>query len=102
MVNVLYDFVDLTPCCEPYIGAGVGYQWATESCSAPGRAGRGWPADRPEFQGCIRLPGHRRCGFSGFCPGLAFTLEYRFMGLTGNRNYGAGSHSGGAITSANV
>ena len=30
MVNVLYDFNGLTPWFVPYIGVGVGYQWAQE------------------------------------------------------------------------
>src|SRR5580700_2577128 len=30
MVNVLYDFTTLSPAVIPYVGAGVGYQWATE------------------------------------------------------------------------
>jgi len=28
MVNVLYDFVGLTPVVQPYVGLGVGYQGA--------------------------------------------------------------------------
>jgi OOP family OmpA-OmpF porin len=36
-------------------------------------------------------------------PALAFTLDYRFMELTGDRNYGAAVLTpGGAITAANV
>src|SRR5690348_3464999 len=30
MVNVLYDFVGLVPYVQPYVGAGIGYQWAQE------------------------------------------------------------------------
>ena len=36
-------------------------------------------------------------------PALAFTIDYRFMGLTGDRNYGAaGRHSRRAVTAANI
>ena len=34
MVNVLYDFNGLTPWVVPYVGVGVGYQWAESTQNA--------------------------------------------------------------------
>ena len=41
MVNVLYDFNGSGRCFVPYIGAGIGYQWATENVRHAGRAPAG-------------------------------------------------------------
>jgi OOP family OmpA-OmpF porin len=89
MGNVLYDFVGLVPYITPYVGVGAGYQWAQErDLHAEGVAHTiVVPQDsvgRFAYQGIIGaafpVPG---------APGLALTADYRFMGLTGDRNYPA-------------
>ena len=88
MGNLLYDFVDLTPYVTPYIGAGAGYQEQQLSnlrVVAPsgaalqtGRSSKGgfaWQA----LAG-VAFP---------ISPALALTIDYRFMELTGSRDYGA-------------
>ena len=66
MVNVLYDFVDLTPYVTAIYRRGRRVPGATDQQFALGFAGWGCRADRPEFQRRLCLPGPRRCGFSGF------------------------------------
>jgi OmpA-OmpF porin, OOP family len=86
MVNVLYDFVGLGP-VEPYIGAGVGYQWANEKNLDAYGGGTNIYIDTDSkgsfaYQGIVgvALP-------VAAAPGFAVTAEYRFLGLTGNRDY---------------
>jgi len=88
MVNVLYDFVGVVPLIQPYVGAGVGYQAAMVKASgvAAGAA--------------LNVPVTTKGAFAyqailgaalpiASAPGLALTAEYRFMGMTGTRSYGA-------------
>jgi outer membrane protein OmpA-like peptidoglycan-associated protein/outer membrane protein W len=83
MVNVLYDFNNLSPAVVPYLGAGIGYQWASDKVTGGGSATAGALA----YQAILGV------GFPiASVPGLAITAEYRFMGLAGNRNY---SYAGG-------
>jgi len=78
MVNVVYDFNNVSPAVVPYLGAGVGYQWATDKVSGFGSATAGAFA----YQAILGV------GFPiASVPGLAITAEYRFMGLAGNRTY---------------
>jgi len=66
MVNVLYDFVDLTPYVTPYVGAGVGYQEQQLSnlrLVAPSGAAL---QTGQSSKGGFALAGPRRCGFSGY------------------------------------
>ncbi len=82
MVNVLYDFVGV-PVVQPYVGVGVGYQWAKETGLYAG--GAHWGNDTKgafAYQAIIgaALP-------ITAAPGLALTVDYRFMGLAGDRHY---------------
>ncbi|MGD0433255.1 MAG: OmpA family protein [Acetobacteraceae bacterium] len=103
MVNALYDFVGLVPMVQPYVGVGVGYQQVYES--------------NDYVSGVFHAPNNNKGSFAyqailgaafpiASAPGLAFTAEYRFMGLAGNRSYpaavnvGAGT-VGGTLTSTN-
>ena len=88
MVNVLYDFTGRRARFEPYVGAGVGYQWAKEGnvhvysgATSANRYGR--PASRRSFayQAILGLAMPIAAA-----PGLALTAEYRFMGLSGSRS----------------
>jgi len=89
MVNVLYDFDNVAPWVTPYLGAGIGYQWAQWSGVNAGDA----IGDRftvNDTQGAFAYQAIVGVAFPmKETPGLAITAEYRFMGLAGNRNYGA-------------
>jgi len=77
MVNVLYDFNDLSPAVVPYVGAGVGYQAINESFNNGGGS---------QTKGTFAYQGILGAAFP-ISPGLAVTAEYRFLGTTSNRNY---------------
>lgn len=104
MVNVLYDFVGLSSMVQPYVGVGVGYQWAQlQNAYIAGRTAAGVPA-------AVRYSDQTKGAFAyqaiigaampiKAAPGLALTAEYRFMGMSGNRNYGARTVVGAASVS---
>ncbi len=110
MANVLYDFNGLTPWFVPYIGVGVGYQEAAENyhffnsgaiagaapgaLSVAGRSNQGSFAYQAILGAALPL--------TGIAPGLAATLEYRFMGTTGDRTVGGTATLGAASTPASV
>jgi OmpA-OmpF porin, OOP family len=90
MFNVLYDFSNLLPVpyFAPYLGVGVGYQWARMSGLHVNGAPTGFPAFTSgdttgaiAYQfilgGAVPIPAVR---------GLAMTAEYRFLGV-GSRTY---------------
>ena len=95
MVNVLYDMTNLLaqttgltiPYFAPYIGVGVGYQWAHLSgFTASGSTGFPSVASNDTYGaiayqfilgGAVPIPSVR---------GLAMTVEYRFFGM-GSRKY---------------
>jgi OmpA-OmpF porin, OOP family len=98
MVNVAYDFYGLTPYVVPYVGVGLGGQWASLQnfhmyATGPGASGEltsnGNTAGSFAYQAIVgaALP-------IPPVPGLYLTAEYRFLGTTGTRNYNAA----GAIT----
>lgn len=95
MVNVLYDFVGISPLVVPYAGLGIGYQSSILGSYTT-------------YAGPTKLYSpQQNSGSLGYqailglavpiatVPGLAFTAEYHFLGLAGNRSYngvaGAGS-----------
>ena len=88
MVNVLYDF-SVSPWFMPYIGVGVGWQAANwQNVKAYG----GTPLTTVSFSnsspGSFAYQAILGAAFPlPFAPGLAFTTEYRFMGLAGKRGY---------------
>jgi OmpA-OmpF porin, OOP family len=99
MVNLLYDFVGLVPMVQPYVGVGVGYQWAQERNVHARNTTGGVLLQVPQntsgsfaYQGIIGaalpMPG---------MPGLALTADYRFMGLASSRSMGA-TLSAGAVS----
>ena len=90
MVNVLYDFGNFLPVpyFAPYVGVGVGWQWARLSGFHVNGAPTGFPAFNSgdttgaiAYQfilgGAVPIPA---------VPGLAMTAEYRFLGV-GSRTY---------------
>jgi outer membrane protein OmpA-like peptidoglycan-associated protein/outer membrane protein W len=100
MVNVLYDFVGLTPYVQPYVGVGAGYQFVKEKNLAVGA-----PVDltgtNSESKGSFAYQGIVGAAFP-LAPAFALTVDYRFMGLTGNRNFGATSTFGGVAHPVSV
>jgi OmpA-OmpF porin, OOP family len=86
MVNVLYDFVGMTPYFQPYVGVGAGYEWTKESNLYAARGGAIANVS-DETKGSFAYQAIVGAAFPIVSmPGLALTAEYRFMGLTGNRN----------------
>jgi outer membrane protein OmpA-like peptidoglycan-associated protein/opacity protein-like surface antigen len=89
MINALYDFWGVSPYVVPYLGVGVGYMDVNEHnvrIYAPG----GSPVFRASddhgsfaYQAILgaAIP------LDMITPGLAVTLEYRFMGLAGDRTF---------------
>jgi outer membrane protein OmpA-like peptidoglycan-associated protein len=109
MANVLYDFVDLVPYVQPYIGVGVGAIWVDYN-NLHGTNAAAFNL------GNVNLPGGGAVVPAGglsvatnstktsfayqailgaalpldqVTPGLALTAEYRFLGTTGNNSYNA-------------
>ena len=86
MVNVLYDFVGMVPMVQPYVGAGIGYQDVIWQGVSARSVARRLPR-KPPTGAALDI---RRSSAWPFrfptAPGLAFTAEYRFMGLAGNRS----------------
>lgn len=99
MANVLYDFT-MVPYVQPYIGAGVGYQWANlgnfrlDSDFAPG--------DQLNLRGTDGSFAYQGIVGIGIpipaAPGLAITAEYRFLGLAGSHKYDGTLDEAGLIT----
>jgi OOP family OmpA-OmpF porin len=93
MVNVLYDFVGV-PFVQPYVGVGAGYQWVKESNLHA--TGPGFNTVAPaETEGKFAYQAIIGAAMPiASAPGLALTLDYRFMGLVGDRDYSATSTVG--------
>ena len=88
MFNVLYDFMNV-PYVQPYIGAGIGYQWAKESNLRVGaNTAATATVGNAAYQGIVgaAMP-------ISSVPGLALTADYRFMVVPGDRNYGGSAGS---------
>jgi len=94
MVNVAYDFYGLTPFVVPYVGVGVGYQWADlQNFAAYGT--------NPVNGNYNRVTANTSEGSFAYqaivgaampipaLPGLSLTAEYRFLGTAGDRSYNA-------------
>ena len=96
MVNVLYDFSRLTPWFVPYLGVGVGYQWANEhGVALTSPIGPSSLALKNQTEGSFAYQAIVGAAFPmAAIPGLAFTAEQRYMGLAGSRSYGAVSTVG--------
>jgi OOP family OmpA-OmpF porin len=96
MVNALYDF-DVAPWVSPYVGVGIGYQAVHERGFGVGN-GVATPTANAT-RGAFAYQGIAGAAFPiDGAPGLSMTLEYRFMGLAGDRDYRVG---GTTVTSTN-
>ena len=92
MVNAFYDFNGLTPWVVPFVGVGVGYEaskWSSVSVYTPGPPATSINAGT-STKGSFAYQAMLGAAFPiPAAPGLAVTAEYRFMGLAGDRTYGA-------------
>ena len=92
MVNADYDFVNLIPWVVPYVGVGVGYQWAKLNGFSTTANG---PVGSTTVSSNDTVGGFAAQGIVGAAynvpqvPGLALTAEYRIMALPGTRTYDA-------------
>ena len=89
MFNVLYDFSHIIslPYFAPYAGLGVGYQWAHLDNFHVYNQLSGFPnVTSNDTRGAIAYQAIIGDAIPLGMPGLALTVEYRFMG-TGSRNY---------------
>jgi OmpA-OmpF porin, OOP family len=87
MVNALYDFQLGIP-LVPYIGAGVGYQWANWKNASLYSYNPAVSGSVNSVEGSFAYQGIVGAALPiAPMPGLALTAEYRFMGMPGNRNY---------------
>jgi OmpA-OmpF porin, OOP family len=93
MFNVLYDVTNLLALpFNPYVGVGVGYQWAHLSKFHAQGTATGFPSlTSDDRRGAIAYQ-FILGGAAPIAPvpGLAVTAEYRFLGL-GSRNYDVGA-----------
>jgi outer membrane protein OmpA-like peptidoglycan-associated protein/outer membrane protein W len=98
MVNVLYDFNGIVPWLTPYVGVGVGYQAAFQQNVSSSNTAIGSVNLANSTRGSFAYQAIVGAAFPlpAIAPGLAATLEYRFMGLAGGRSYNAAINVAGA------
>jgi OOP family OmpA-OmpF porin len=104
MVNVLYDFVGMVPMVQPYVGVGVGYQWAQDrNVHARSNNGLVQLTSPTDTEGSFAYQAIIGAAFPiAGAPGLALTADYRFMGLATSRNQGATLTAGGVSTNTTL
>jgi OOP family OmpA-OmpF porin len=101
MANVLYDFNGLVPYVTPYLGLGAGYEWANDQNLHASSGATTFTAGN-QTKGAFAYQAIVGAAFPiAAAPGLALTAEYRFLGMTGSRNYG-GTITGPVTGSRNV
>jgi outer membrane protein OmpA-like peptidoglycan-associated protein len=94
MVNLDYDFVNLIPLVVPYVGLGLGYQWAylhDFTVFGPNRGTVLSPTIHSgDNRGSFAVQGILGAAYNiPQVPGLAVTAEYRIMALPESRTYNA-------------
>ncbi len=99
MVNGLFDLDVGLGWLFPYLGLGGGYQWTRWSDVSLGGGGPG--GDTLAADGTAGALAYQAIVGAAVpipaVPGLSMTVEYRFMGLSGGRDYAANGPAG-AIT----
>jgi OOP family OmpA-OmpF porin len=87
MFNAAYDFYGVAHWVVPYVGVGAGYAWANWN-GVNVTALSGAKANISNTKGAFAYQAIRGTTFPmAATPGLSFTTEFRFMGLSGTRNY---------------
>jgi outer membrane protein OmpA-like peptidoglycan-associated protein len=95
MANIVYDAYVGLNWIYPYFGAGVGYQlaqWDRMSVQAGGLNFQTTPAPVNVNQALGKFAYQAIAGVGfpvEYIPGLALTVEYRYLGLAGTRDYNA-------------
>jgi OOP family OmpA-OmpF porin len=107
--NLIWDFDIGVPWVYPYIGGGAGYQWSLWNARFNNvlGAGAGTPSvtqfSSNNTQGSFAYQGIIGVSFPILpVPGLSISTDFRYIGLSGNRNYKAnisGVNSAGAFFS---
>jgi len=101
MVNGYYDFNDLVPMVTPYVGVGIGYQFANEQGLKAYGPGKSFTAG-DQTEGSFAAQGILGASMPlTAIPGLDLTAEYRFMALIGDRSY-SGVDAAGAPASVKL
>ncbi len=103
MVNGYYDFNGLIPVVTPYVGIGVGYEWANEQgLKAYGPGGSFNASNNTEGSFATQAILGASMPLTAI-PGLSLTAEYRFMALVGDRTYsGTATSPTGVVSPASV
>lgn len=96
MANVLFDMDIGSPYIYPYLGAGAGWQDVTQRL---GQTGPGYSESIKGSKGAFAY----QAMFGASLPippvvGLSATIEYRYLGLAGQRRYAGTLSSGGTTT----
>jgi outer membrane protein OmpA-like peptidoglycan-associated protein len=96
MGNVLFDLDIGSPYIFPYFGAGAGWQDVTQKL---GQTGPGYSESLKGDKGAFAY----QAMFGASLPippvvGLSATIEYRYLGLAGQRSYTGSLASGGSTT----
>ncbi|HXT81824.1 MAG TPA: OmpA family protein [Acetobacteraceae bacterium] len=86
MVNAAYDFYDVVPWAVPYVGIGVGYAWANWN-GVNVTAINGDKANISNTKGAFAYQAIVGAAFPLETAGLSLTTEFRFMGMSGTREY---------------
>ena len=96
MVNGFYDFDVGIPYMYPFVGAGVGYQWADwQNVQAPGAGLTGIN----NTEGAFAYQGIVGVSFPiPAMPGLSADVQYRYMGTIGDRKYSGYTTAGAPAT----
>ena len=101
MANVLYDFVDLTPVVQPYVGVGAGGQYVNDQNNHAYNTNSFTVAGTTYGPGALQVASNGTKAVFAYqaivgaalpiaaIPGLALTAEYRFLGTAGNRSESA-------------
>jgi outer membrane protein OmpA-like peptidoglycan-associated protein len=101
MANVLYDFVDLTPVVQPYVGVGAGVQYVNDQNNHAYNTNSFTVAGTTYGPGALQVASNGTKAVFAYqaivgaalpiaaIPGLALTAEYRFLGTAGNRSESA-------------
>jgi OOP family OmpA-OmpF porin len=101
--NLLWDFDVGVPWIYPYLGVGIGGQWSNWNARFNNRLGFG--AGIPQLSSVAVNNTQSSFAYQAILgasfpidpvPGLSITTDFRFIGLTGHRNYAAGLNGANA------
>ncbi len=101
MANALFDLDIRSRWIFPYLGVGIGYAWTNWQHISAGAPGNLFTAD--STAGAFAYQGMLGLSFPvPHVPGLSFTAEYRFFGVTGPLTMPSAYTSGGHLAEGNT